>query len=238
MYAYELFRKLNAEKIVEEMVNCPYFFSEIDYDNRLTDKEKEEAKQQYKELCIEEIVKINDLNISPNKDKIIFVSTAIANEDTLTTYIMNTKAIDKIIEAFQFKNIDDFKNPLYGVTFMKRSDILAVSISKENIEKYGEYKTAALILKECLAFRLDDKERNEFIDSVMMQLTEMDNESFENCKTADEVFEELREEFGFEKEEETEEEKEQREIQLINQITNDLEILKKDVMKIIDNLEK
>lgn len=238
MYVYELFGKLNAEKIVEEMVSCPYFFSEIDYDNRLTDKEKEKAKQQYKELCIEEIIKINNLNISPNKDEIIFVSTAIANEDTLTTYIMDTKAIDKIIEAFQFKNIDDFRNPLYGVTFMKRSDILAVSISKENIKKYGEYKTAALILKECLTFRLDDKERNEFIDSVMMQLTEMDNESFENCKTADEVFEELREEFGFEKEEETEEEKEQREIQLINQITNDLEILKKDVMAIIDNLEK
>lgn len=176
MYVIDLLKNLDANEIIEELVKIPYFFDDIDIDNRIDEKNKEKLKKEIKQKYLNELKKITSKsNIEYNDNEILIISNRIGNEtnclDCFTINIKNDK--EKLIKNLKVSNFEDiysFNNPTKGICFLERKYILGFRVSNVNMKRYGKIVLAAHILKELTTFAIDEKEReiktNEIIESL------------------------------------------------------------------------
>lgn len=236
MFVLEAIKDINPKEAVERLITHPqfYHFQEIEWNKKLTDKQKDYYKSLICEKMIESIKTAQTLNLSKQKD-ILFVSQSLS-EDILELNIIRYNILQDIEDSFK-NNIDSFQNKLSSPIFMKRDDYLRLSLSDTNIKKYSLEEITNLILLTMFSFGIEQKEHDETIHKHISELINMTYDTQE-CYDAEDVFKELSEKYGFEYHKETEEERKVREENQIAQITKRFEILKTDVLEIINDIRK
>lgn len=236
MFILELIKSINPQKSVKNLIQHPqfYYFQEIEWDKTLTEKQKEYYKSSICEKMIKTITKIQMMNLKPQKD-ILFISQSLS-EDTLEANIIRYNSLDDIEKSFE-SNIDTFQNKLTSPVFMDRNDYLELSLSNVNIEKYSLEEITSLILLTMFSFGIEQKEHDDMIHKHISELTNIKYDTQE-CYDAEDVFKELSEKYGFEYHQETEEERKVREEEQTKQLIRRFEILKTDVLEIINGLRR
>lgn len=237
MYVFEFLRGLNPEMIFRQMETIPYFYEYLEIDNTIDRAEIEAAKGLIKERYMDELEKINSHHILHLSDDMIFASVALSGSLPYSLYIMNPSDREDIRNSFLLP-IEEFKNPLYGLTFLSRDSILGMRVCEKSIEKYGEYEVAALIVDELTSFCIDEEERQKTINQIKKGLEDMVLPCEEECYGIDEAFESLREKLGFPDKEETLEEKQTRLDEAYEEIYTKLGLLREDVLELLDSYEE
>jgi hypothetical protein len=251
MYVIDLFKEVEAFDVVNEMIKVPYFFDYIDYDNTITDNEKNKRKYQIKLAYIDEFNSIKRKKINDFSNDVIFIHKRIEDsisydaslfkihkriEDSIS-YDASLFKIDKlkiIKESIDIDEIENFKNPLYSVMFDERNYILGLSVSKSNIEKYGRILVASVIFNEITRLGLSEKSSINYKNKIIKELEE-------SCKYVDnggKTFstEELEKELGI-VDNRTKEEKDEENKKMRKNIENNIQNLIQDIKLVINDVE-
>lgn len=193
MYAIELFKELNSLDIVNELTKDPSFFELIDWDNTIDDIEKTRRKNKIKEAYIKEIDKIKEKIVFFDSSKILIVTRRLYDNDTaLDISLLKANEIEKIKESIS--NPNDFKNPLYGINFTDRNEILGYKISEDSVKRYSKVLIASLILHDITSFGIEEELFNEKRDEIISSLDEISERietGEEKTYSAEEVWESL-----------------------------------------------
>ena len=200
MYAIDLLRQLNPLDIINELVKIPYFFDDIDMDNRIDDNTKNYYKEIIKQKYLDEldkIIKKDNKEIVFNDNEILLISNRIGSLedgclDCFTINIVEDKQnlLDNL-KLSEFENVFNFKNPTKSICFTNRNIILGFRISNINKNKYSDSVLAAHILYELTTFAIDEIEREnktkEIIDSLIEQSTNIKEEKTYSLKELREI---------------------------------------------------
>lgn len=171
MYVIDLLKKINPVNVVEILTSFPDFFDMIDWNNTISDEEKEKIKQTIKQKYINEINRIKNLkNIRTDDTKVVFVSPRIENDGWMSASLIDLSEKEKILNSIS--NEEHFCNPLYSLTFTKRNLILGFKLSNINIERMGEETAAAVLLHEMTCFGIDEEARNIRQNEIISELKE------------------------------------------------------------------
>lgn len=238
MFVYELFKKLNAEDIVNEMIKDPEFFWEIDIDRTTSKLEKEETKKIIISKYVNAVKEMQQKSYTGSVDEIMILTKEFDGDDFYLCPCLLTR--DKFDEAYEhlttFDKMEDFNNPLYGICFETRDEVLSYTLSPVMLEKYSEVQIAATILDEVTFFGIEQNYCNERIEqnvkSLKEQVEEIDRAREEGREIgipADEVFKEL----GYE-DTRTEEEKEEAHRKIILDVQNRINDIKEIVTRTIE----
>lgn len=231
MLALDVLKATDIDSIMEEFKKIPYMFSDIEMMN-ISDEEKELYIER---LCVryrDEFKNIINMEVTcKNQNEILFLSELLSEEERLDLYIVDLSKRKDVENAFNYKKIEDFKNPLYGIALTKREDVLSLKVSQVNIDKYGLDKLAAYIFFNCVTFYIENKQRDNFIDEAVKSLI---NQSMEDAIDADEFFDDLYKELGIEREVKTEEEIENDRLHFVETMKTRLSVLKADTLNIIE----
>lgn len=201
MYVIDILRSVNPIITVNEMTKVSWFFDDVNWNNTLTNTEKEELKEKVKNRYINELLKISktsDESIIYNDTKILFPSKRIGSEELFyDCSLIDLNEKDKILENIKLKNFEDvfeFKNPLYGILFTKRNEILGYRISNKTLGKMSKEKFAAAILYSLTSFAIDEKEREEKQEEIIASLEKQELEiesKTEKTYSEEDIFKEL-----------------------------------------------
>lgn len=214
MNVYELICRNNTESITRMLVaSCcdtyEMFGIRSDY---------------YKNMFYKEVEKIKETSIPEDRSRIVFVSVS-DSQSGLSGYMMKRNELDKIRDAFSFCNPEEFCNPLYGLTFSKRNEILSMHVNMSNIAKYGEESACVTFLSECFSFSVDENKRNSIISEIEGSLARQIKKVLNNgeCYDVKELFHELDEKYHNESAEKT----------IYNQTVQRIYKLKEDTLDVI-----
>lgn len=209
MFVLELFKELNSKDIVNELARQPNFFELIDWNNTIDEAEKNRLKEKVKDSYLKEVEKIKEKNLTFNKDKILIVTRRLYEDDgVFDISLMKVSEIDKVKDCI--KNVEEFKNPLYGIIFSDRNDVLSCKISEDSLSRYEKEKIASLILKDITSMGIDEDaciKRQEEIINDLEETSRRVMEGKEKTYTEEEVWESL----GLEPESKEEKERKEKE---------------------------
>lgn len=209
MYALELFKNCDSKSIVESLTSVPNFFELIDWNNTIDENEKNRLKAKIKTRYIEEVEKIKEKSVNFNSKKILMVTRRLYEDnDTLDISLLNVGEIEKVKDYI--KDVEDFKNPLYGIIFSDRNEILGYKISEDSLKRYKAEVVASLILRDITSMGIDEVacvERQEEIISSLEETSKRVLSGEEKTYTEEEVWESL----GLEPESEEEKERKRQE---------------------------
>lgn len=188
MYVIDLLRDVNQKKVIKHLTKIPWFYDEVNYDNRLTSEEKKILKKKIKKLYIDryaEIIKKED--IIYDDSRILFVHKRLEdnNSDFYDCAEISLKNIDYILENIKMKEFKDFlnfKNPLNGLLFLKPNEILGFRISEKNLSKVGRTKFATAVFY-CLTTFSTNEERREERQKEILDMLENADKNVDNKKT-------------------------------------------------------
>lgn len=232
MNLYEIFKECNSDDIIEEMCKDKSFLEEIDWDNRINNKQKELLKNRVKAMYKKEIKNIQDgyyvLEKTTNNPVLVIIKQMFGPERYELGMFYEKNYEDAL--NYDMLNIEDFKNPLVSTTFQERATTLSLMVSPYILSIYKKETIAAAALREMCFFGIDNEIREEAITNVINDLKQSEKELetgniLDKCYT----FEEIEKELGFEDnrtEEEKELERENIRKESIQYITHCMEIMK------------
>lgn len=185
MFVIEFLRSLNAKEVIEDLFKIPYFYEEVDWDNRLSPEEKEDVKKKLKERYIKEyetIIKKDDKDILFDEEKLLIVSNRLGDDSSCNDcYLLDLKEDkEKILEAIRIDSIEnvlEFKNPLYSISFTNRNEVLGYRVSTKNIEILGDTKVAREIIREITMLALEEDKKTEKIEEIVESLKKAEEEA-------------------------------------------------------------
>ena len=201
MHVIDILRKANPLKTIEEMTKVSWFFDDINWDNNLDDTEKENLKDKVRNLYLNEFLKICktlDKDIIFDDSKIVFPSKRIGSEELFyDCNLIDLNEKDKILKSIKLNDFEDvfnFKNPLYGIMFSKKNEILGYRISEKTLENLSIETFSGAILYSLTSFSIDEKEREarqeEIISSLEKQSLKSESENSDGYLSED-IFKEL-----------------------------------------------
>ncbi len=179
MYVIDLLKKVSAFNAIRIFTSPSWFFEEIDWNKELCRAQKEEHKIKIISRYIDEynkILKIDNNNIEFDETKILFANKRFGcDENVFDCSLLNLNLKEKILESIKITDIKDilnFKNPCYCISFTNRNKILGYKVSEKNIERYGEAIVATSIFQGLVSFSIDENDRNQKIEEITKDLCE------------------------------------------------------------------
>lgn len=238
MFVYELFKKLKPEDIVNKMISRPNFFWEIDENLTIDEAQKAETKRVIIAKYLNAVKEMQDKKYVGNNDQILILTREYDGDDYFLDPCMLTR--ERFDEAYEhltnLSEMEEFSNPLYGICFETRDEVLSYALSPVMLEKYSEEEIAAAILDEVTFFGIEPDYCKEKIDENMKSLKEQVDE-IEKAKEegreigipAEQVFREL----GWE-DTRTEEEKEEAHKKIIADVEKRINDIREVVVRTIE----
>ena len=130
MKLYEIFQHCKSDKIIDEMCKDESFLEEIDWDNRIDDKQKALLKNKVKSMYKKEIENIQNEFYSINKtidDPILLITKQTASENRYTLGMFYKKDFEESL-TYDINKPEDFKNPLVSILFHMKSNVKSIFI--------------------------------------------------------------------------------------------------------------
>lgn len=234
MKLYEIFQHCKSDKIIDEMCKDESFLEEIDWDNRIDDKQKALLKNKVKSMYKKEIENIQNEFYSINKtidDPILLIIKQVASENRYTLGMFYKKDFEESL-TYDINKPEDFKNPLVSILFQKREETLNLTVSPYILDIYPKETIAAAALREMCFFGIDNELREEAVNEAINDI-EKSVEDYEKHKDDEDYFystDEVREILGLEDtrtEEEKEQEKEKNHREAVKYITDCITAMQK-----------
>lgn len=195
MYVIDLFKELNANDIVNTMVSFPGFFELIDWNNKISEPEKQLQKEKIKEKYLEEVKNIQKKTNIVYSNNVIIITKRI-NDDEIyyDAASLDLTEKEKIMKSVIIDEEKGFVNPLYDISFVNRNEIFGMLLSDVNLNRYTKLITAAAILDDITSFGINEdvcsNKQNEIKDSLVESVNNIKNGT-EKTYTIEELFERL-----------------------------------------------
>lgn len=185
MTVQELFKSINTEELVNYYLKNDFQTIEMLFDKNISDEDKKEKFNEYKQTLTNSVNYIKDLNIKNNPEQIIFVISYDDNGDhgwdCFSTYIKDL--------------FDEGKEYIerYSVEFQSLEEVLGSEISFMSRYMYTDLAILNAVLFELTFFTSDltrhQMEVNEELSIINERVEEAKNA--ENCLPIEHLFEEI-----------------------------------------------
>ena len=194
MTIYELFIQAKSNKIIEALEQINGFYDFIDWDNRLSEEEKDSAKEYLRQLYKEEIIKIKEGKYIPVRkpEYVVIVAKQMSGDGMYYDIARLCKEDVEFAKNIDITNPYEFKDPMIDVLFSTREEILGMDISRYSVERYDFNQVAAGILRHMCFFGIDNEQSEKGKEEAENKLFKAAEQAFsikeEDYISADDVF--------------------------------------------------